>query len=87
MPTYCYKCPSCGFREEAVLAMSSHADAYHCSNCSKATQRDFAAERAGVPRPEPMLAALSTTREKPMAERVRSGEFKLYKSACDEGLL
>jgi len=41
MPTYEYRCPECGARQEVVLPFSQATEMQICVNCGKHTRRVF----------------------------------------------
>lgn len=47
MPTYCFKCSTCGGRKEVVRSMQD-SDLPEVCKCSKQMERDFIAEHGSV---------------------------------------
>lgn len=72
---YCFKCESCGREAERSLPMSQCREPQSC-DCGGTMQRNRAAELRGTT-PSRRILDLPATREKPLSERVRSGEFQL----------
>ncbi len=82
MPLYCFKCP-CGRREDRSLPMAGSLSPQVC-DCGELMSRDRAAEVQGTPAPRRELQ-LSASVESPMSDRVRKGEFDLYKNFVEIG--